>query len=76
MIRILMLITILFTLASCAATDADARSLLETAEFEGDEYGSIEITGDVSIGSNPFFNTTVHINYEKHKDAPVYENTP
>ena len=68
-------IILAFLLTNCAGTgQADsARSLLETLEFEGDEYGSIIITGDISLGIPPF-SSKIHINYEKHKDAPVFED--
>ena len=71
----LILAAFLLVLTSCAGTGQtdNARSLLETLEFEGDEYGSIIITGDISLGIPPF-SSKIHINYEKHKDAPVSEN--
>ena len=68
--RIFLLLTIMVTLAGCVGGDAQAKSLLQTVEFEGDEYGTLKVTGDVNLGGIPFFSTTVHIEYEKTKDKP------
>jgi|APSaa5957512535_1039671.scaffolds.fasta_scaffold153670_2 hypothetical protein len=66
-----MLLTIsAILLTGCAQTDTDAKTLLETLEFEASEYGHIKATGDINVGTVPFFSTKIHIDYEKSKDAP------
>ena len=44
------------------------KGLLETLEFDCDEYGKIKAVGEVSVGTIPFFSSKVHVDYEKSKD--------
>jgi uncharacterized protein YcfL len=68
------MIVLAFMMVGCAASDGtDAKTLLQTLEFEGEEYGSIKATGSIKVGTVPFFSSEIHIDYEKTKDAPVYE---
>lgn len=71
----LILAVFLLVLTSCVGSgQADsARTLLEVLEFEGEEYGSIIIVGDIALGIPPFA-SKIHISYEKHKDPPVFED--
>ena len=70
----LIIIAVMALLMGCANTaDTDAKSFLETLEFEGEEYGSIHATGNIKVGGVPFFQSEIHIDYQKTKDAPVYE---
>ena len=67
-----LLIALSVMLGGCANTsDQDAKSILQTMEFEGDEYGTVKLTGEISLGAIPFFSTKVHLDYEKTKDAPL-----
>lgn len=70
----LLIITLLLFLIGCAAgadRPTDTKTWLETLEFEENEYGSIKVTGDVTLGTGiPFISTKVHLDYEKVKDAP------
>lgn len=71
-LKVVILTILLAFFASCASNpQADAKSFMQTMEFEGEEYGEIIITGDVTLGSGiPFFGTEVHLDYRKTKDAP------
>lgn len=72
----LLLMPMLVFLTGCAlgGNPEDAKSFLQTLEFEGDEYGKITARGNIKIGAIPFFATEVYLDYEKIKDAPVYED--
>jgi len=43
--------------------------LLETLEFDCEEYGTIKAVGEISVGTIPFFSSKVHVDYEKSKDS-------
>jgi hypothetical protein len=68
---VLILIGTAFMLNGCATPEQDARTLLDRVEFEGDEYGSFEVEGNMDLGGIPFFGAQVHIKLEKIKDKPA-----
>jgi len=67
----LICIAVLFVVTGCATPEQNARSLLDRLEFEGDEYGSFKLTGDLDLNPLPFFTTNVHMDLEKIKDKPA-----
>jgi hypothetical protein len=79
-LKVVIITILLAFFSSCTSSNnpqTDAKSFMETMEFEGDEYGEITITGDVTLGNGiPFFGTEVHLDYRKIKDAPAALDTP
>ena len=53
---------------SVAITD-----LLDRMEFDENECGTFQMTGNIDIGSNPILTSEVHANLDKRKPCPPDE---
>lgn len=67
------LLLTLFGLNGCTTPEQNARSLMDRAEFEGDEYGSFVIEGMIDLNPIPLVSANVHVRLEKFKDKPIEE---
>lgn len=68
--KALILLTFL-ALAGCASapSENDAKTLLQTLEWEEGECGSFVVSGDVDVGTSPlpWFKSKIHMNLNKEK---------
>ena len=64
-------VILLVFLAGCSSNPSrdDAKSFLETLEWDQDECGNFTISGDVDAGTSPlpFFRSKMHIMLQKEK---------
>jgi len=68
MILLLILAPVLLTACLLGGNEEDgAQSLVDRLEFNDDEYGCVTISGDVDLGSMPFFSSKASVLYKKQK---------
>lgn len=69
MILMVLLLCSCGTTSELQKTDSEAKTLLETLEFEPDEKGCVELRVSVDLNPAPFFTTMGSIIYKKEKNA-------
>lgn len=61
--KLLLILPLLFT--ACTSTEDKVASLFDRLEFKEGQEGCIRATGQVSIGGNPFANSSINVTLVK-----------
>lgn len=73
--KAIMMVLMFMLVAGCAGNqDQDTKSMMDRIEFDPDETGCARITGQITVGGNPFASSKLNVTIVKKKHTVTVDD--